>query len=335
MQSGGATFEIFLDQARCRTSPALAQCARRPADPEAFRLEFEFIAAGERNRNVHDPSPPIFNLNAYNPAEIQEAIETVGIKKAAMPILPCFILAVVAGGSIGFGALYYSIVASDADLSFATVRVLGGLVFSLGIAIVLLAGAELFTGNNLIVMAWASGKISTMAVLRNWAIVYVGNFVGAVGLAILVLLSHHSEMNGGRIGLTILSTALAKISPSALTLFVKGVLCNMLVCLAVWLAYAGRSVTDKIMGLILPISAFVAAGFEHCVANMYFLSLAWLLTEFHGVPANLDASSITIPGIIHNLVPVTLGNIVGGAGLVGLVYWLVYQRGLGTTSVKK
>jgi formate/nitrite transporter len=274
-------------------------------------------------------------LNAYNPAEIQEAIETVGVKKAAMPIVPCFVLAVVAGGSIGFGALYYSIVASDADLSFATVRVLGGLVFSLGMAIVLLAGAELFTGNNLIVMAWASGKISTMAVLRNWTIVYVGNFVGAVGLAILVLLSHHSEMNGGRIGLTTLSTAVAKISPSTLTLFVKGILCNMLVCLAVWLAYAGRSVTDKIVGLLLPISAFVAAGFEHCVANMYFLSLAWLLTEFHGVPANFDASPITIPGIIHNLVPVTLGNIVGGAGLVGLVYWLVYQRGPGTTPIKK
>jgi formate transporter len=284
---------------------------------------------------VNDPSPPIFNLNAYNPAEIQEAIETVGVKKAAMPIVPCFVLAVVAGGSIGFGALYYSIVASDADLSFATVRVLGGLVFSLGMAIVLLAGAELFTGNNLIVMAWASGKISTMAVLRNWTIVYVGNFVGAVGLAILVLLSHHSEMNGGRIGLTTLSTAVAKISPSTLTLFVKGILCNMLVCLAVWLAYAGRSVTDKIVGLLLPISAFVAAGFEHCVANMYFLSLAWLLTEFHGVPANFDASPITIPGIIHNLVPVTLGNIVGGAGLVGLVYWLVYQRAPGTTPIKK
>jgi formate transporter len=280
------------------------------------------------------PSQPIFNLNAYNPAEIQEAIETVGVKKAAMPIVPCFVLAVVAGGSIGFGALYYSIVASDADLSFATMRVLGGVVFSLGMAIVLIAGAELFTGNNLIVMAWASGKISTMAVLRNWAIVYVGNFVGAAGLVVLVFLSHHLDMNSGRIGLTVLNTAVAKISPGVTTLFVKGILCNMLVCLAVWLAYAGRSVTDKIVGLILPISAFVAGGFEHCVANMYFLSLAWLLTEIGGVSASFDASLITIPGIIHNLVPVTLGNIVGGAGLVGLVYWLIYQRSLGTTSVK-
>jgi formate transporter len=193
---------------------------------------------------------------------------------------------------------------------------------------VLIAGAELFTGNNLIVMAWASGKISALAVLRNWAIVYVGNFVGAAGLVVLVFLSHHLDMNGGRVGLTVLNTAVAKISPGVMTLFVKGVLCNMLVCLGVWLAYAGRSVTDKIVGLVLPISAFVAAGFEHCVANMYFLSLAWLLTEIGGVPANFDASLITIPGIIHNLVPVTLGNIAGGAGLVGLVYWLIYQRGL-------
>ena len=281
------------------------------------------------------PPPPIFNFNAYSPAEIQEAIETVGVKKATMPILPSFILAVVAGGSIGFGALYYSIVASDADLSFATIRVLGGVVFSLGLAIVLIGGAELFTGNNLIVMAWASGIISTMAVLRNWAIVYIGNFVGAVGLVILVLLSHHLDMNDGRIGLTILNTAVAKISPSMMTLFVKGILCNMLVCLGVWLAYAGRSVTDKIVGLILPISAFVAAGFEHCVANMYFLPLGWLLTQTGGVPANFDASLITVPGIIHNLIPVTLGNIVGGAGLVGFVYWVIYQKGLGANSVKK
>jgi len=142
-------------------------------------------------------------------------------------------------------------------------------------------------------------------------------------------------MNSGRVGLTVLNTAVAKISPGMMTLFAKGILCNMLVCLGVWLAYAGRSVTDKIVGVILPISAFVAAGFEHCVANMYFLSLAWLSTEIGGIPANFDASLITIPGIIHNLIPVTLGNIVGGAGLVGFVYWVIYQKGLGTNLVKK
>jgi formate/nitrite transporter len=244
-------------------------------------------------------------------------------------------LAVMAGGSIGLGALYYTIVASDAALSFATIRVVGGLVFSLGLAIVLVGGAELFTGNNLIVMAWASGKVSTKEVLRNWVIVYCGNFVGSIGLVILVLFSHHLDMNGGRIGLTILNTAVGKISPDMVTLFFKGILCNLLVCLAVWLAYAGRSVTDKIVGLILPISAFVAAGFEHCIANMYFLPMAWLLTEMGKIPADFDASVITIPGIVHNLVPVTLGNIVGGAGFVGLAYWVVYRKGLGASLEKK
>jgi formate transporter len=275
----------------------------------------------------HQPPPPIFNLNAYSPAEIQEAVETVGVKKANMPFLPSFMLAVVAGGSIGLGAMYYTIVASDPDLSFATVRVIGGLVFSLGLAIVLVGGAELFTGNNLIVMAWASGRISTREVLRNWIIVYCGNLVGSLGLVILVLFSHHMDMNNGRIGVSMLNTAVAKISPDVVTLFFKGVLCNLLVCLGVWLAYAGRSVTDKIVGLILPISAFVAAGFEHCIANMYFLPLAWLLTATGQVPAGFDASVITISGIIHNLVPVTLGNIAGGAGLIGLVYWTIYRRG--------
>src|SRR6185295_1246041 len=136
------------------------------------------------------PQPPIFNLQAYSPAEIKEAVEKVGVKKANLPFLASFMLAIVAGGSIGFGALYYTIVASDADLSFATIRILGGLVFSLGLALVLIGGAELFTGNNLIVMAWASRKVTTREMLRNWVIVYLGNLVGALGLAVLVLLSH-------------------------------------------------------------------------------------------------------------------------------------------------
>ena len=212
------------------------------------------------------PQPPIFNLNAYSPAEIKEAIEKVGVKKTNLPFLASLMLAVIAGGSIGLGALYYTIIVSDPGLSFATARVMGGLVFSLGLVIVLVGGAELFTGNNLIVMAWASGHVSTREMLRNWVVVYFGNLIGAVGLEILVFLSHHLDMNGGRIGLSILNTAAAKIRPDAVTLFFKGVLCNLLVCLAVWLAYAGRSVTDKVVALVFPVSAFIAAGFDHCVA---------------------------------------------------------------------
>jgi formate transporter len=276
------------------------------------------------------PPPPIFNLQAYSPAEIKEAIEKVGVKKANFPLLTSFMLAIVAGGSIGFGALYYSIVASDAELSFATARVLGGLVFSLGLALILVGGAELFTGNNLIVMAWASGRVSTGTMLRNWLIVYVGNLIGSLGLIALVFLSHYVDMNDGRVGGAILNTAIGKIRPDMMTLFFKGVLCNVLVCAAVWLAFAGRSVTDKMVAVLLPISAFVAAGFEHCIANMYFLPLAWLLVRTGQVPAGLDVTPITISGIVHNLVPVTLGNIVGGAGLVGAVYWTIYRVTFGT-----
>jgi formate transporter len=275
------------------------------------------------------PQPPIFNLSAYGPAEIKEAVEKVGVKKANFPFLTSFMLAVVAGGGVGFGALYYTIVASDPTFSFATVRVVGGLVFTLGLALVLVGGAELFTGNNLIIMAWASGKVSTRTMLRNWTIVWFGNLLGALGLIVLVFFSHHLDMNDGRIGLAVLNTAAAKIRPDMVTLFVKGILCNVLVCAAVWLAYAGRSVTDKLVAVILPVSAFIAAGFEHCVANMYFLPLAWLLVQTGHAPENFDASLITLSGIVHNLVPVTLGNIVGGAGFVGAFYWTIYRATFG------
>jgi formate/nitrite transporter len=283
------------------------------------------------DRASEPPSPPLFNLNAYSPAEIKEAVEKVGVKKANLPLQASFMLAVVAGGGIGLGALYYTIVVSDAELSFAVARVLGGLTFSLGLALVLVGGAELFTGNNLIVMAWASRKVSTWDMLRNWTIVWFGNLIGALGLVCLVFFSHHLDMNGGRIGLSVANTAVAKIQPDVFTLFIKGILCNLLVCMAVWLAYAGRSVTDKIVALILPVSAFIAAGFEHCVANMYFLPLAWLEARTGKLPSDFDASAITLAGIIHNLVPVTLGNIVGGAGLVGAAYWLIYRAAFGKT----
>src|SRR3954454_11854151 len=284
---------------------------------------------------AHPPQPPIFSLQAYSPAEIKEAVEKVGVKKAHLPLAASLMLAIVAGGGVGFGALYYTIIASDPTLGFAATRLLGGLAFTLGLVLVLVGGAELFTGNNLIVMAWASGKVSTPTMLRNWTVVFIGNFVGALGLVALVFLSHHLDMNDGRVGLSVLNTAASKIRPDVVTLFVKGILCNVLVCAAVWLAYAGQSVTDKIIALLLPISAFIAAGFEHCVANMYFLPLAWLLVQTGHAPANFDTSLITLPGIIHNLVPVTLGNIVGGAGFVGAAYWAIYRVTFGEVGDRK
>ncbi|NVO17791.1 MAG: formate/nitrite transporter family protein [Rhodoplanes sp.] len=271
----------------------------------------------------------IFGSDAYSPAEIQDKVEKLGVKKARMPFLPEFMLAVVAGGSIGLGGMFFTIVLADPTLGFAIQRVLGGTVFALGLALVMIGGAELFTGNCLIVMAWWNGQIRTAEVIKNWIIVWLGNLVGALGLVFLVVMAHHPDLNNGAIATAALKLAVGKIQPDMVTIFFKGILCNVLVCLGVWLAYAGRSVADKMAGMVLPVACFVAAGFEHCIANMYFLPLAWILVVTDHVPAGLDVSVITLPGIIHNLVPATLGNIVGGAGFVGFVYWVIYRKGLG------
>jgi len=276
------------------------------------------------------PKTEIFGLDAYAPSEIAEKVEQSGVAKAKLPLLPMFMLGVVAGGSIGLGALYYTIVASDASLSFAVSRVLGGLVFCLGLALVIVGGAELFTGNNLIVMAWANGRVTTVELLRNWVVVFIGNLVGGISMAMLVFLSHYLDLNDGKVELAALSIAKAKIELPFIVAFFKGVMCNILVCLAVWLAMGGRSVTDKILAVLLPISAFVAAGFEHCVANMYFIPLGIIAASMGEVPAAFDASSLTLGGAIHNLIPVTLGNIVGGSVLVGLVYVSIYNKTRGT-----
>jgi len=271
----------------------------------------------------------LFGSDAYSPAEIQDKVEKLGIKKAHMPFLPELTLAVVSGGSIGLGGMFFWIVLGDPTLGYAAQRLLGGAVFSLGLALVMIAGAELFTGNCLIVMAWANRQISTAEVLKNWMIVWFGNLIGALGLVFLLWMCHFPDLNAGNVGLGILKLAISKMSPDAVTIFFKGIMCNILVCLGVWLAYAGRSVADKMAGMILPVAAFVAAGFEHCIANMLFLPMAWLMVETGHVPAGLDVSVITFANIVHNLIPATLGNIVGGAGFVGAIYWLIYRKGLG------
>ncbi|WP_051341140.1 formate/nitrite transporter family protein [Azospirillum halopraeferens] len=271
----------------------------------------------------------ILGMDAYSPAEIEEKVEKLGVKKANTPPLASFMLSMVAGGSIGLGAMYYCIVISDPTLGFAASRLLGGLVFCLGLALVLIAGAELFTGNNLIAMAWADGKVGTGAMLRNWTRVWFGNLVGTLVLVFLVYMAHHTDLNGGRVGLAVLQTAAAKAAKPMVTVFFAGILCNMLVCLAVWLAMAGRTVTDKILGLMLPVSAFVAAGFEHSIANMYYFGMALALKATGHVPEGFDDSAITLLGAMHNIIPATLGNIVGGSGFVGIVYYVIYRKGFG------
>lgn len=264
--------------------------------------------------------PEVFGFDCYSPQQIAERVEAVGVAKANLPLTQMVALGVLAGGFISLGALASTIVASDATLPFAVGRWLGGLVFALGLVLVVVAGAELFTGNNLLVMAWVSRRIPTGKLLQNLAVVYAANFVGAAGLAWLVAQSGHAGMNDGAIGRAAVGIATAKCALPFAAAFWKGVLCNLLVCLAVWLAMAGRTVTDKIVAVVLPVATFVAAGFEHSIANMYFVPLALFLD----VPGS--GGALGWDGFVRNLVPVTLGNLVGGAGLVGAVYWIVYRR---------
>jgi formate transporter len=258
-----------------------------------------------------------------------------GVAKAGLDRTRTFVLAVLAGAFIALGAMFATVVTAGAeDLPFGLTRLAGGVVFCLGLVLVVVAGAELFTGNNLIVMAWADRRITTGRLLRNWAIVYAGNLVGAVATAVLVFAAGQYEFGGGNVGLNALAIAETKTSLGWGQAVALGVLCNALVCLAVWLTYSARTVTDKVVAVLFPISAFVAAGFEHSVANMYFLPLGLLIKQ-NGSDSFWQATGASAAdygdltwtaSALDNLVPVTLGNIVGGAVMVGLVYWLVYGR---------
>lgn len=283
------------------------------------------------------------NIEALVPAEMAGKAEAIGIKKANLDFWTMFALAILAGAFIGAGAIYATTVwTGGAALPYGVNRLLGGLAFCLGLILVVVAGAELFTGNNLIVMAWASGKVSTGKLLRNWGIVYLGNFVGSLMTAVIMLLSKQYMFSKGALGLQALNIANAKATLDPVQAFFLGIMCNALVCMAVWLCYSGRSTMDKILAIIFPISAFVAAGFEHSVANMYFVPIGLLIKQFApdsfwaaDALAKATPAAITIDSFakltwgnffVNNLIPVTLGNIVGGAGLVGIVYWFAYLR---------
>jgi formate/nitrite transporter len=248
-----------------------------------------------------------------------------------MATLPLVMLGLLAGAFIGLGGLFFVIVKSDASLSFAVSQLLGGFVFCLGLILVVIAGAELFTGNNLLAMAWADKQITSQEVLRNWLWVCAANFVGTSGMALLVYLSGHTHMNGGAIGATVLKIALNKQNLVWHEAFFRGVLCNVLVCMAVWMAMAGRSVIDKVIAIVFPITAFVAAGFEHSIANMYFMQLALVIQYFEPATAG---NALSVAGMFGNLVPVILGNLVGGSIFVGLVYHLIYRVAAATQSAQ-
>ena len=259
--------------------------------------------------------------DALAPAAIEAKAETLSVGKANMPFGKLFVLAMFAGAFIACGAMLFTLVQADADFSFGVKRVLGGGCFALGLILVVNCGAELFTGNCLMVCGLGSRKIDVRGLAYNWVVVWLGNLVGSLIIVALVFGSKMADMNGGAVGAAMVSIAAGKISPDALTLICKGILCNFLVCLAVWISFAGRTVTDKVLGVFLPVLAFVACGFEHCVANMFFLPMGWAAQA-----AGYAAGTIDLAGIAYNISLATVGNIIGGAIMVGLGYWIAYRK---------
>ncbi|MEW5988170.1 MAG: formate transporter FocA [Chloroflexota bacterium] len=279
---------------------------------------------------------PIISFNSLLPPAMAGKAEDVGMAKVKLGPFRMLALAILAGAFIAMGAIFSTTVTAGANgvLPYGVSRWLGGIVFSLGLILVVIAGAELFTGNNLIVMAWASRKVSTGRLLRNWIVVYLGNFIGSIATAYLMYLSGQFTFGSGAVGLNALTIANAKTGLEFVPAVILGLFCNALVCLAVWLCMSARTTTDKILAIIFPISAFVAAGFEHSIANMYFIPMGLFIKS--GAPAafwtTIGKTAADFPNLtwgnffVANLLPVTLGNVIGGAVMVGLVYWFIYLR---------
>lgn len=287
-------------------------------------------------------------FDALLPPEMARRAEYLGERKASMAFIPMFMLAVLAGAFISLGAVFSTTVASGSfsvsdatgakaftvGLPYGVTRLLSGLAFSLGLIMVVVGGAELFTGNTLIVMAWARGKVTSLGLLRNWCIVYLGNLVGSLGTALLVFLSGQYNFGSNAVGATALSIANSKSGLEWGPALMLGILCNALVCLAVWMTFSARTATDKILACFLPVAAFVAAGFEHSIANMYFIPYGLMIKEWDPVttaaitqnPA-VKVDHLTLSNmLLNNLLPVTIGNIIGGGVLVAGVYYLVFLR---------
>lgn len=281
------------------------------------------------------------------PAAMAVLAEESGIKRASLDPMVSFVLSILAGAFVAFGAIFATTVlagtmttftadgtlASSAVLPYGIGRLLAGLAFCVGIIAVIIAGAELFTGNNLIVMAWASGKVTTSALMFNWVLVLTGNCVGAILTAGLMFLTTQYTFGGGAVGLVALNTANAKAALPLVPAFTLGIMCNALVCLAVWMCYSARTNVDRVLTAVPPIAAFAAAGFEHCIANVYFIPMGLFIKA--GAPNSFwksvnrtaaDFPDLTWSNFICNLVPVTAGNILGGSLMVAAAYWFVYLR---------
>ena len=258
---------------------------------------------------------------AMTPASIELKAERVAVTKARTDSVSALVLSIMAGAFISLGATFMLVVKSDATLPFAATQLLGGFSFSLGLFLILAAGAELFTGNCLMVMGPLSGRMAWGSLLKSWVVVYVGNLVGCLAFAALMLAADAGSANAGALAQAAVSVAEGKAALGWGTIFARGILCNLLVCLAVWVGHAATTVTDKFFSALLPVMAFMASGFEHCIANMFFMPYALMLQA-----SGAAAGSLDLMGALYNISAATLGNIVGGALLVGAAYWFVYAR---------
>ena len=298
----------------------------RPAQEDQPRAEY--VA-----QHVAPPAPPV--VEPLMPDALALACENQGLKKANQPLSTQFMLGILGGAFVGIGGMFAMITASGAEgmLSYGLTRLLMGITFSLGLLLVVLAGAQLFTSDCLMVMAWASKRLSLGRAMRVWTTVWAGNFVGSIVLAFLLFMAGNYLSGKGEVGATALFFASYKASLPAGKAFFMGIMCNVLVSLAAYLGLAGRSLTDKVLGIVFPISAFIAAGFEHCVANMFFIPYGLFIKfgaseAFWATEAGQRVTALNIPldQFAINMAAVTFGNWVGGGLLVGAFYWLIYIR---------
>lgn len=270
-------------------------------------------------------------MNLFSPAEVAKNYINTGKGKVNTPISKMFLLAIMAGAFIAIGGIA-STTASVSVEQASVAKFLSGCVFPGGLTMVLLAGSELFTGNNLLVIPLLEKEVTLGGVLKNWVVVYLGNLVGSILIAAGVIFGHTPALFGNKLAVSIISTAVGKCSMTFSEALIRGILCNFLVCIAVWISFAAKDVAGKIIGLFFPIMMFVTCGFEHSVANMYYISagiMAKGLPQFADAAdeAGIDFNAVTVANMFgKNLLPVTIGNIIGGAICVGCTYWFIYLR---------
>ncbi len=304
---------------------AVTKAVRRKVDQEKK-------AVGRFEKIMKSWQFPVPSLEDKAPKTIAETVAvTVGVAKATSPWLTVFVLGILAGAYIGFGGFLSTTVTFDMAAVFGTgfTKLVSGATFSVGLMLVVIAGAELFTGNNLMVSSVMSSKIAFSTMMTRWGLVFLANFIGSIIVAVLFYWSGLWKTGDGALGLAAVKVASTKVNLGFGEALVRGIGCNWLVCLAVWMAMAARHTIGKIFAIFFPIMAFVAIGFEHCIANMYFIPTGILFMHHAAIPGlgGLDLSSLTwINFLWKNLVPVTIGNIIGGTVFVGMSYWGAYLR---------